>query len=75
MTQQGIEPWSLRTYQQGPNRWATGEREIDISPWLHVHVTGPRHHLASGLRSWVMREESEESSTQQAFRELPICAR
>ena len=26
------------------------EREIYISPWLQVHITGPRHHLASSLR-------------------------
>ena len=26
------------------------EREIYISPWLQVHVTGPRHHLTSSLR-------------------------
>ena len=25
------------------------EREIYISPWLQVRVTGPRHHLASSL--------------------------
>jgi len=25
------------------------EREICIFPWLQVHITGPRHHLASSL--------------------------
>jgi len=27
------------------------EREIYIFPWLQVHITGPRHHLASRLRT------------------------
>ena len=25
------------------------EREIYISPWLQVRITGPRHHLTSSL--------------------------
>jgi hypothetical protein len=27
------------------------EREIYISPWLQVRITGPRHHLTSSLRA------------------------
>jgi len=34
------------------NGWRNGEREreIYIFLWLQLHVTGPRHHLASSLR-------------------------
>ena len=28
------------------------KREIYIFPWLQVHITGPRHHLTSSLRSY-----------------------
>ena len=40
---------SMGSCWESPHREREREREIFISPWLQVCVTGPRHHLASSL--------------------------